>query len=100
MLDTAVEQLGEPTPGSNEVQQHGMAVDVEGQASLEAKLDDEPDLLPDELEVLGVTVRPTDSLKTLREACVLAGIGKSGRKAMFTVGCTITRSAMTSNSAT
>ena len=82
------------------MQQHGMAVDVEGQASLEAKLDDEPDLLPDELEVLGVTVRPTDSLKTLREACVLAGIGKSGRKAMFTVGCTITRSAMTSNSAT
>ena len=35
------------------MQQHGMAVDVEGQASLEAKLDDEPDLLPDELEVLG-----------------------------------------------
>ena len=81
VVDDSAEQVGAASGSPDEVQQHGMAVDPEGQASLEAKRLDEPELLPDEIEVLGVTLRPTDSLKTLREACVHAGIGKSGGKA-------------------
>ena len=55
------------------------------QASLGVRQEGEnPDRLPAELDVQGVVVRPSDSsdaLKTLRQACELCGIGKSGGKA-------------------
>ena len=35
------------------------------------------------LDIQSTTVRPTESLKTFREACALLGIGKSGRKDMY-----------------
>ena len=75
-----VEVEGE-TSGSlpEERQQH--AADPARQAVLESYRLDSGDKLADELEVKGVKVRPNDSLKTLREACQLAGIGKSGGKA-------------------
>ncbi|CAE7839842.1 unnamed protein product [Symbiodinium sp. CCMP2592] len=57
-----------------------VAPDAECEAALEASQMDVDGKLPDEIEVQGVTIRPTDTLKTMREACTLVGIGKSGGK--------------------
>ena len=75
-------RLGEGDPSSlrDEIQQHSAAMDVDRQAALEAERVDDASKLPDELEVLGVVAKPTDTLKVLREACTLAGLGKSGGK--------------------
>ena len=51
-------------------------------ASLHVRQSDEaPESLPEELDVQGVVIRPTDTLKVLRKACELCGVGKSGGKA-------------------
>ena len=73
-------RLGEGDPSSlrDGIQQHSAAMDVDRQAALQRV--DDASKLPDELEVLGVAVKPTDTLKVLREACTLAGLGKSGGK--------------------
>ena len=55
---------------------------VQSDASLHVRRSDEPpEGLPEELDVLGVIVRPTDTLSVLRKACELCGVGKSGGKA-------------------
>ena len=79
-IDEADEKQGDPSSLRDEIQQHSAAMDVDRQAALEAERVDDASKLPDELEVLGVVVKPTDTLKVLREACTLAGLGKSGGK--------------------
>ena len=66
-----------------EVQVAHEARDAAAQAAVDAsRLDDGGDgQLPERVDVRGVIVRPTDTLKTLRQACELAGVGKSGGKA-------------------
>ena len=55
---------------------------MQSDASLHVRRSDEPpEGLPEELDVLGVIVRPTDTLSVLRKACELCGVGKSGGKA-------------------
>ena len=72
-------ELPAESPASAEDGGTQASLPVQSDASLHS--DEPPEGLPEELDVLGVIVRPTDTLSVLRKACELCGVGKSGGKA-------------------
>ena len=86
LLDVPEVEMGSELPAESTASAEDggaqASLPVQSDASLHVRRSDEPpEGLPEELDVLGVIVRPTDTLSVLRKACELCGVGKSGGKA-------------------
>ena len=72
--------IGEPADGGGEEKQQHVAVALPGSSAdvkeLPGKVSD-----PEQLDVDGVILTPSSTLKELRAACLVLGIGKSGGRA-------------------